>query len=278
MRLLVTGAAGFLGVGIVKNLIELGFETIPTDLHNSGNHSFELKEANIFDLKDPYNYFDQPDVLIHCAWKDGFKHNSDEHLKNLYNHYKFIEKLVQSGIKKVVVLGTMHEVGFFEGEVNENTICNPLSLYGISKNTLRQSLEQLKSIHSFDFQWLRAFYIVDNSEKSKSIFSKIIIADKDGQDLFPFTSGENKYDFLDYDVFCKSVSLVSIQNIYSGIINISSGKPIKLKERVQKFIDENHLKIRLDFGKFPDREYDSKEIWGSNKELISIVEMFESEK
>ena len=46
----------------------------------------------------------------------------------------FIYKMIKGGIKQVAVMGSMHEVGFFEGSINENTPCNPQSLYGISKN------------------------------------------------------------------------------------------------------------------------------------------------
>ncbi|MBP3710259.1 MAG: hypothetical protein J6I73_07660 [Treponema sp.] len=37
----------------------------------------------------------------------------------------------------------MHEVGFHEGSINENTPCNLLSLYGVAKNVLRQMAELL---------------------------------------------------------------------------------------------------------------------------------------
>ena len=56
-------------------------------------------------------------------------------------HYDFLKKMVDSGVEKLVVLGSMHEVGFHEGSINENTPCKPLSLYGIAKNALRQMTE-----------------------------------------------------------------------------------------------------------------------------------------
>lgn len=51
--------------------------------------------------------------------------------------------MVASGVGKLVVLRSMHEVGFHEGSINENTPCNLLSLYGVAKNVLRQMAELL---------------------------------------------------------------------------------------------------------------------------------------
>ena len=49
-----------------------------------------------------------------------------------------------------------------------------------------------------------------------------------------------------------------------GIINICSGKPEKLADRVERFIKENGYRIKLQYGAFPDRPYDSKAIWGND--------------
>lgn len=81
-----------------------------------------------------YQKFGSPDVLIHLAWKNGFVHNEPSHLEGLYAHYKFVTNMIDRNIKYVSVLETMHEVGYHVGAIDENTPCNPLSLYGISGN------------------------------------------------------------------------------------------------------------------------------------------------
>lgn len=45
-----------------------------------------------------------------------------------------------------------------------------------------------------------------------------------------------------------------------GIINICSGGPEKLANRVKRFIEDNNYDIKLQYGMFPDRSYDSKAI------------------
>ena len=70
---------------------------------------------------------------------------------------------MESGIKRVAVMGSMHEVGFYEGSIDENTPCNPESLYGISKNALRNVVKLYCEQYDILFQWLRGFYIVGNT-------------------------------------------------------------------------------------------------------------------
>lgn len=270
MKILVTGANGYLGKGIVKQLLDDGHDVIATDFKdNNIDKRSIVKCANIFELLDPYNYFEQPDILLHLAWRDGFIHNSINHMIDLPKHYNFIKKIIDSGVKHISILGSMHEIGFYEGSVNEYTPTNPQSLYGISKNALRQALE-IYCKNDIIFQWLRGFYIVGNSDIGSSIFSKIAKAAKNGQKEFPFTLGLNQFDFLNYKDFCKFVSNIIEQDKINGIINVCSGRPEKLADRVDRFIKENNYDICLKYGSFPDRIYDSKAIWGDNFKLSII--------
>ena len=63
-----------------------------------------------------------------------------------------------------------------------------------------------------------------------------------------------------------------IQDKYNGIINICSGRPEKLADRVERFIVDNKLNIKLEYGAFPDRPYDSKAVWGDNSIIHNIMD------
>ncbi|HFI0617896.1 TPA: NAD-dependent epimerase/dehydratase family protein [Streptococcus suis] len=273
MKVLVTGANGYLGKGVVKQLLDNGINVIATDFQdNHIDKRAEIKCANLFDLEKPFDFFGKPEIVLHMAWRDGFVHHSENHLIDLPQHYEFLKKMVEDGVKHVAVLGSMHEVGFFEGSINENTPTNPQSLYGISKNALRNAVELLCKNKNVTFQWLRGFYIVGNTIDGSSIFSKIVQANENHQKLFPFTMGLNQFDFIDYDDFCKGVAKTVTQNNITGIINICSGTPEKLADRVERFIKENNFSIQLQYGAFPDRPYDSKAVWGDASKLRMILE------
>lgn len=273
MRILVTGANGYLGQGIVKQILDNGHEVIATDFDAQHvDERAECKVGDIFALQNPFTELGEPDALLHLAWRDGFIHNSDAHLADLPKHFAFIKAMIEGGVKKVCVMGSMHEIGFFEGSIHEDTPCRPMSLYGIGKNALRDAVKLLAEQNHIVFQWLRGYYIVGNAKYGSSIFTKLLEAEEAGKEEFPFTTGQNQYDFLSYQEFCKQVAAAVGQNEINGIINIASGKPEKLADQVENFIRENHLKIKLKYGAFPDRPYDSKAIWGDNTKITKILE------
>ena len=273
MKILVTGANGYLGQGIVKHICDTGNEVTGVDFSVDNVDERAAKVAcNLFEIDDPYHYFGEPDVLLHLAWRDGFVHYSDAHINDLPNHYTFLKKFAESDVKTIAVMGTMHEIGFYEGCINENTPCNPTTPYGISKNALRRLTQMLCDQKNKQFMWLRGYYIVGNSKFGNSIFSKITAAAMEGKEEFPFTMGQNQFDFIDYDDFGKQVSQAVTQDAVLGIINICSGHPEKLADRVERFIKENEYKIKLKYGAYPDRPYDSKAIWADDSKIAQIMD------
>ncbi|MFY4479258.1 NAD-dependent epimerase/dehydratase family protein [Latilactobacillus sakei] len=277
MKILVTGANGYLGRGIVESLAKLGQEIVATDISTEGIvelDNINKVEADLFNLDDPYTFFGSPDIMLHLAWRDGFVHNSKAHLEDLSKHMLFLDKMFNSKIKKISVMGSMHEVGFYEGSVDENTETNPMTYYGIAKDALRKYVIQEGQEKSKDYQWLRAYYIVGNTSGGSSIFSKIVEAERKKQKLFPFTTGVNQYDFLDYGEFTHRIAITLVQNTVLGVINVCSGQPMRLSERVENFIQENGFDIKLEYGAFPDRKYDSKAMWGNSEKMERILSEF----
>ncbi len=271
MKILVTGANGYLGKGVVNALLDRGAEVVATDFKdNMVDKRAEIKTTELFSVEKPYEYFGHPDVLLHMAWRNGFVHSSVDHINDLPKHNAFLSTMVDEGVNQIAVMGSMHEVGFFEGSVNESTPCNPLSLYGISKNALRRLVELKCKEKNAVFQWLRGFYIVGKTADGSSIFSKIVQAVDEGKTEFPFTMGLNQFDFIDYDVFCSYVADVVLQKEIDGIINICSGRPEKLSDRVERFIKDNGFNIKLNYGEFPDRPYDSRAIWGDDFKIRMV--------
>jgi len=231
-------------------------------------------DCDLFSSENPYEYFNKPDVVLHMAWRDGFVHNSDNHINDLPKHHKFLLKMFNSNVKNIAVMGSMHEVGFWEGSIDENSPCNPMSLYGISKNALRHDVEYMAKTYSKNYQWLRGYYIVGNTSYGSSIFSKLYkAATEEGKTDFPFTMGLNQFDFLDYDDFCLQVATTVEQDKINGIINICNGRPEKLADRVERFIKENNFSIKLNYGSFPDRPYDSKAVWGNSQKIKKILSL-----
>ncbi|SHE28225.1 NAD-dependent epimerase/dehydratase family protein [Bifidobacterium merycicum] len=272
-KILVTGAGGYIGRHVVKALLDAGQDVVASDIRIDGiDDRAEKIQANIFEPSD--NLFEElgsPDVCLHMAWRDGFKHNSDNHMGDLSSHYRFIKTMLDSGLKQIAVMGTMHEVGYWEGAIDENTPCHPASMYGIAKNALREATLMLAKEHEATAQWIRAYYIVGDDVHGSSIFSKLLQAASEGKPTFPFTTGKNKYDFIDVDELARQIGAVVSQDEVDGVINCCTGEPVSLADRVERYIKENNLDIKLEYGAFPDRPYDSPGVWGDATKIQKIL-------
>ena len=276
MKVLVSGAGGYIGRHVVDELINRGYEVLAADVRFDNVNEKAVKvETPIFSGDENiYEQLGRPDALIHLAWRDGFNHNSENHIMDLPSHYTFIKNMLEGGLKNITVMGSMHEVGYFEGAIKEDTPTNPESLYGIAKNSLRQMVELLAKKNEATYKWLRGYYIVGDDLRSNSIFGKILRSANEGKTTFPFTSGKNQYDFISIDELAKMIALSGVQTDVDGIINCCSGTPMTLADRVEKFIKDNNLNIKLLYGTFPDRPYDSPGVWGDSSKINKILEKF----
>lgn len=275
-KVLITGAGGYIGAHVlsaVASHLKTG-SIIASDIRPLNMPGIRSVTEDLFDTKNFQNFIEEygvPDVCIHLAWRDGFNHNSMAHLDYLAAHYTFIKNLIDAGCASVSVMGTMHEVGYYEGAIDAATPCLPLSLYGVAKNALRQAVLTYADGKKTKIKWLRAFYITGDDARNQSIFSKIAKMAAEGQKTFPFTSGLNKYDFIDVEELARQISLASLQNEVNGIINCCSGVPVSLKDKVEAFIAEKKLDIRPEYGVYPIRKYDSPIIYGDNGLIQKIL-------
>ena len=278
-KVLVTGASGYIGRHVVRELLRRGYYVIASDIRpDEANPEAVFTDLDIFSGDaGVYDAFGRPDLLIHMAWEKGFVHGAPEHMERLSAHFTFLKDMAEGGLKDIAVMGSMHEVGFFEGAVTADTPCRPLSLYGVSKNALRQALFIEAGRLGFSLYWLRGFYIYGDDSRGSSIFAKLTQAAAEGRKEFPFTTGQNKYDFISIEELAMQIVSAATQGLrgqeapVTGIINVCSGKAISLAEQVEAYISENGFDITLEYGAFPDRPYDSKYIWGDDELIRGIL-------
>lgn len=265
MKYVVTGADGYIGRYVVSWLLSKGQDVVIATRRADGSPSGGAKRVR-FNLRDAdsssFEVLGRPDVLINLAWEDGFNHWSSSHFDNASIHINFLRHMLQGGLRHVVGVGSIHEIGYHVGPVDEFTPPAPQHPYGVAKNYVRQVQDLVCKEFSATSQWMRCYYIVGDDVVNKSIFTKLLIASSEGKSTFSLNSGEILYDFIDVEDLGALIASVSSQTRIVGVINACSGEPVSLKSKVLEFVSKHGIEIELKWGAFPLRPYDSRAIWG----------------
>ncbi|KAA9111240.1 NAD-dependent epimerase/dehydratase family protein [Microbacterium rhizomatis] len=271
----ITGAAGYVGRHVVRAVADLGFDAVAVVRPGRGGDIDERARIVEADILAPG--FDVGDIVgeetagfIHLAWQDGFVHNAPSHMTHLSAHFALLSAVADAGVPRISALGTMHEVGYWEGAITDDTPTNPRSLYGVAKDALRRAAH-IALADRVEFAWLRCYYIYGDDRRNNSIFARLLEAVDAGKPTMPFTSGKNLYDFIHVDELARQIAVASVTKGVTGVINCSTGHPVSLAERVEGFIAENELPIALEYGAFPDRPYDSPGVWGDAVRITQIM-------
>ena len=73
------------------------------------------------------------------------------------------------------------------------------------------------------------------------------------------------------NLLANMIVAASVQEEINGIINVCTGQPRTLADRVEQFLRDKNYKIKLDYGVFPDRPYDSPGVWGDPTKINAIL-------
>lgn len=279
MKVLVTGATGYIGEAIIPILLKRGCQVTATsrsiekatqkDWFKSVN--FKSFQIGIDSNKNIYSYFNEPDIVIHAAWDKLDNYQNLLHIEeNLMNHYFFLKEFILNGTKNINVLGTCFEYGMKEGKLNENMISEPSNPYGVAKNTLRIFLESLKTVNEFDLKWIRLFYSYGKAENSNSIFAQLERAVKNQEEVFNMSKGDQLRDYMQFDEMIQQIALISMQTNVKGIINCCSGKPTRVIEIVKDYIQAHNSSITLNTKFYPYSPFEPMHFWGDNTKLQKL--------
>lgn len=283
MKILVTGATGFIGNHVIQHLLDnySSHKIIATSSSESKAQKFSWYKQVTFkelDLNKPFNYvsgfdfFDRPDKLIHLAWQGLPNYKDLFHFEtNLFVQYTFLKNLIEGGLKDVAVTGTCFEYGMREGNLNEGMESHPTNPYGLAKDSLRKFLEELAKKENFDLKWVRLFYMYGNGQASGSLIAQLDNALKKGEEFFNMSGGEQLRDYLPVEKIAEYLVKISLQNEIKGIINCASGEPISVKDFVLEHLKRRNRKIKLNLGYYPYPDYEAMRFWGDTTKLEKIL-------
>lgn len=275
MRVLVTGATGFIGTYVINRLIELGHEVIATSTSEEKakrkpwfdkvrfvEYIIQEEQTNI----DLFKLFHEPDTMIHCAWEGLPNYESKDHVKNFRSHILFIMNMVSCGLTDFTVTGTCLEYGSRSGYLREDFPCKPKAYYGIVKHGIYEELQ--KSCNA-TFKWCRLFYTYGEGQNEKSLIPSIDKAVKFKNDRFAVADASR--DFLPVSVMAAHICNIAIQKKVLGVINVCSGRPVRIIDFASEHIRTKGYDIRLRTG-YANTTYEAEHYFGDTTKLKRVYE------
>ena len=279
MKILVTGASGFIGNYVVAELLRHGHTVIATSRDQAKAQQFEWLSkveyipCDLNVMSDSlFRFFQQPDLLIHLAWEGLPNYRDLFHLEvNLFSNYRFLKNMIEHGLKSLVVTGTCLEYGVQNGALEEDLETKPNNLYALAKDCLRKFLEQLQTKIDFDFKWVRLFYTHGKGQNRNSVLSQLDRALEYGETSFNMSGGEQLRDYLPVEKVAEYIVKIAMQNRLHGIINCCSGKPISIRGLVENYLKDRQKHICLNLGYYLYPDYEAMAFWGDTEKLDKAI-------
>ncbi|MBR8834060.1 MAG: NAD-dependent epimerase/dehydratase family protein [Stigonema ocellatum SAG 48.90 = DSM 106950] len=269
-KVIVTGAAGFIGSNLVEALLKRGEEVIAIDeftdyydpalkrkniahLHSSPN--FKLIEGDIQCL-DWHKLLTNVEVVYHQAaqagvrasWGQGFRAYTE---RNINATQVLLEAAKDAKhLKRLVYASTSSVYGDAETLPTHEDICpKPVSPYGITKLAAEQLCELYYKNFGVPFVSLRYFSVYGPRQRPDMAFHKFFKSVLQDQAIPIYGDGEQTRDFTFVsDTVAANLAAATVPEAVGEIFNIGGGSRVVLKqvlETMEKIvglpIKRNHI-------------------------------------
>ena len=246
MKILVTGAAGFIGSHTAERLLSLGHEVICIDNFNS-YYNINLKKLNakaveekggkfiVMDLRNEEDYKRLPssvDYIFHFAAQPGISTTStfeDYFTNNIIATKYLIDYAEQcNNFKMFVNIGTSSIYGL-EATFTEDVAPKPASFYGVTKLAAEQLVLQKSREDVFKACSLRLYSVIGPRERPEKMYTKLIAC---GINNEPFTLYEGS------DKHLRSFTYVG--DIVDGVVSVIGKEDILNDEVINLGTEVEH--------------------------------------
>jgi nucleoside-diphosphate-sugar epimerase len=235
LRVVITGASGFIGKPLSKILAEQGFEVLAITRKRQDGESINFLSWLEADLSSPETYQKviksfSPEVLIHLAWQDIPDYSLNKSILNLNQSLEFISFITEiKSCHKILISGSCWEYDITQGECNENYIGKPKDYFTLSKHSLRLWLSMIAKDKSISLGWFRLFYVYGPGQKSNSLIPSVLTHLKDGC-LPDIKTLYNSSDYIFIDDVVDAFATAVKSKFESGIYNLGTGKSTSVLE------------------------------------------------
>lgn len=283
-NVLVTGAAGFIGLHLVSELIRnktnvyaLIENTDEVGKNKLLNISPDIIIIDSFkQILNNYDNYPNFDCIFHLATVGVNPMFSNIELfcdVNIKMTCQLIDFAKSNRTKLFVNFGSCFEYGD-HGNIllTEDIDCKPESLYAISKNASTNLSICYAKKQNVNLITVRPFGVFGEGEGNNRLAPSIIESCLHNK-VVKTTLGEQIRDFVNVkDVVKAVIDLVEADYAPYEIYNICSDNPVRVKDFILEIVDTcNFDRSLINFGGIPYRDNEAMVFAGSNKKLQSVI-------
>lgn len=262
-RVLVTGAAGFLGARIAERLLErshcLALLLRAPNADDRAAAIYERCEIVTGDLAERASYAAalrafRPDSIVHAAWSGvtGADRNDPRQIANIAATADLLEEAIAAGATAFVGFGSQAEYGPQNRKIDEHAPTEPTTLYGHSKLATARVTEAMCRLKAVRHAWLRVFSTYGPRDNPNWLIPSLIAKLVAGE-VMEMTPCEQIWDFLYIDDAANAAVSVVETPSASGIFNLGSGAGRPLRETVSLLRNIVRPQGEVAFGAVPYR-------------------------
>lgn len=277
-KVIITGPTGAVGVSLINELLENGYEVTAVCRRNSQRISsipvsdkvkiIECNQNELHTLASKFNH--SYEYFYHFAWDGTYgdtRQNINLQMDNIKCTLDAVELARVLNCKVFIGAGSQSEFGHIDGVLRPFMPCNPDNGYGIAKLAAGQLSRILCRQYGIRHEWCRIISLYGPYDGAYTLVMSTIIKLLKKERL-DFTKGDQIWDYIYSKDAAKAFRLVAERGKDGSIYCFGSGKPRRLKEFITVIRDNIDKDAVLNFGAL---EYYPNQVMHLEPDISNLV-------